>query len=335
MIGSMDRTRKLRLAATLLFFGAAAHGAVRAGPKVPAAPPALPAAAALSPNIPAMPAPVNVTPDYRAAWSNPDAALDLAELRKTKVLLVPGFLTGPLLRMGQLPGWKGHRYFGELMDWLKSNKIDYELVPVHTGQSFAHNGAIIADSIANSKKKVLVVSHSKGGRDTLEALISRPDLRPRVRAWVPVQAPFRGTPLAGLNGLRMFAYLLPMFGGSKDSGLSLSERDSREYYLANEKEIADIISAIPIVAFTSYVSEAPLHWLKAVRPVFKWTWRAIRARAGRNDSMVPAASAALPGMRFVSAPEVDHFSPFLKTPRVFDRLRMIKSLLALVLKNAS
>lgn len=71
-----------------------------------------------------------------------------------------------------------------------------------TQQGVVANGKAIAGVIARLRsqnvKRVVIVTHSKGGLDTLEALTTNENLwKAPVVGWLALQAPFLGSPIAG------------------------------------------------------------------------------------------------------------------------------------------
>lgn len=282
----------------------------------------------------------NVTEEYQSLWKgNSDASLraadppELRELRKYKILLVPGILSGAFIRLGNHPAWPGRRYFGDQIDWLEQMGLDYEVVDVQTMRSFEHNAPIVARAIATSVKPVLAVTHSWGGRILLHALISRPDLRARVRGWIPVQVPFSGSHIADFPAIGAVSNLLRLFGGSKETVLAMSTARSREYCERHREDIAEILRVVPAVAFASWVNPAAPRWLAFANPLLQWAWEAVSRRGGRNDILIPVESAVLPGLPYVAVPGVDHLAPFIETPAPFDRVRFLKTLLTMVLRR--
>jgi hypothetical protein len=88
-----------------------------------------------------------------------------------RFLLVPGFM------WDFCPGM-----FGPNIDELRSMGIDTKLVKVHSMGATARNAAIVAEAIERSPKPVVLVAHSKGGLDAMQALADRPDLASKVAA---------------------------------------------------------------------------------------------------------------------------------------------------------
>jgi hypothetical protein len=132
-------------------------------------------------------------------------------------------------------------------------------------ESVEHNAnailAYLLDARA-ARKQIVIVSHSKGGLDTLDALL-RPEasalLGDTVVGWVALQAPFYGSPVADPAPSAINAVLLSALGGNGES-LDDLKTAGREAYMAaravddpGAPDIGDITSAIPVIsAYTTY-----------------------------------------------------------------------------------
>lgn len=109
---------------------------------------------------------------------------ELQEIKKYKVLLVPGVLaesfdsqSGNQIKVGFI----FEDAFLEQKKLLKENKIDFSFLSIDTESPVEVNALTIISEIEKSDKPVLIYSHSKGGLDTLEALRLRPDLMRKLR----------------------------------------------------------------------------------------------------------------------------------------------------------
>lgn len=284
---------------------------------------------------------VDATEEYHSLWNGPPGATlreaehpELSELRNYKVLLVPGFMTGLYVRLGNRADWPARRYFGDQLDWLKKMDVEHEVAAVHSLQSVEHNAPIIAKAIESSEKPVIVITHSMGGRILLHALITRPELRARVRGWTPMQTPFLGSHVADLPALVGISNLLRLFGGTKESVRSMRGYRSLRYYELHREAIEEILLVVPVVAFASWVNTSAPAWLALANPVLKWAWNAVSRSGGKNDILVPVKNAALPGMPLVVVHGVDHASAVVDTPASVDRVRILKTLLTMVLRRS-
>jgi len=127
-----------------------------------------------------------------------------------------------------------------------------------TIESVDHNAAAILaylQAARESRKQIVIVSHSKGGLDTLHALLlpeAKELWRDTVIGWVALQAPFFGSPVADLAPSQINALLLSALGGNGQS-LDDLKREQREGRMAGYTNLAGLSSAIPIIsAYSTY-----------------------------------------------------------------------------------
>lgn len=137
-------------------------------------------------------------------------------------------------------------------------------------QSVAHNAAAIVDYLQTvTDHTIVIVSHSKGGLDTLHALITDPALAEDgpVVGWVALQAPFFGSPVASLAPAVADQLLIALGGGPALSDLSPGVREP--YMTANAAAVAQIAAAIPILSCSStYDSTSRPDWAAYALTVF-------------------------------------------------------------------
>ena len=96
---------------------------------------------------------------------------------------------------------------------------------------------MISAAVEASPLPVIIIGHSKGGLDTLEALITNRALLKKVRGVVTIQTPFSGTPVADYmssqNVLRKIAIkLLYKLGGAEEVMKQLGTVERKSYLLA-------------------------------------------------------------------------------------------------------
>jgi len=127
----------------------------------------------------------------------------------------------------------------------------------NTSQSVEHNAAAIRALLRQTDKKVILVTHSKGGLDTLHALLGAPELWARVRGWVAFQSPFYGSPLADSTSSPMDGVLLQALGGGDAQALAdLKVKTRTAYMQAHKSAIRKLTRRVPVVAaYTVYESE--------------------------------------------------------------------------------
>lgn len=266
----------------------------------------------------------DLTRSYQALYKA-DCALrqdQILALRKHKVLLIPGYFSN-----------FEPAHFAEHMQWFTTIGVAHEKVNVQAGQSTAVNAAIVATAIRQSTLPVILISHSKGSVDTLEALRTEPTLQPKVKGWVSLQGVFFGSPIADMlldeNFLNpLFSTLiLGFFGGTKDGAQGLTTTASSKYYQNHKTVISAIVRDIPNIAFASALDAKP----GTTQTTQLELPHDLMRRVGiPNDGLVPIDSAVIPGMNFIKVSGVDHIAPVMPAMMKYDRIRMTKALLLLL-----
>jgi hypothetical protein len=264
---------------------------------------------------------LDLTREYLDAYGSNCAfgAAHAEAMRKYKVLLVPGYFSN-----------LDTAYFADQLRWLASIGVQREKVAVRSGQSVAINAPIVAAAIRESTRPVILITHSKGSVDALEALRAEPSLRTKVKGWVSIQGAFFGTPVADLlldgsllNPMVSTA-ILGLFGGTKESAQGLTTGASLAYYRDHTAAISMVVRDVPAVAFASALDDTPGADAKTLLEI---PLELMRREGVRSDGVVPIDNAVLPGMDFVKVSGVDHFAPVMPALQRFDRVRMTKALL--------
>ena len=126
-----------------------------------------------------------------------------------------------------------------------------------TSESVEHNAAAILKLLRKTKKKVIIVSHSKGGLDTLHALLAAPELWGKtVIGWVALQAPFHGSPVADPTFSAANDFLLEVLGGNGQSARDLRTETRAPYMEANAERISALTARIPVIsAYSTYQAD--------------------------------------------------------------------------------
>ncbi|MCZ6587765.1 MAG: hypothetical protein O7B24_07460 [Alphaproteobacteria bacterium] len=258
----------------------------------------------------------------------------LDELRGYKIVVVPSYLSGLLIDASDL---RLADYFRSQIEALKADGIETEIAPVDTEQSVAVNGRRLAAFVAKSNRPVCIVSHSKGGLDTLEFLLrAEPEVRRQIACWVVMQSPFGGSPVADLiveedwtRGITK--PVLRALGGSGKSIDDLTVEIRTKYMNKHAQYIETIGKTFPIIALATYLdgSRTPsLH----LAPTYRW----MKGQGIENDGLVPLNSALLPGARYIVLAGLDHTDPVAAKPFLgnpVDRVLLWKSLLYLALSD--
>jgi pimeloyl-ACP methyl ester carboxylesterase len=125
----------------------------------------------------------------------------------------------------------------------------------NTSESVEHNARAIRALLWSTDKKVILVTHSKGGLDTLHALVGAPALAKKVIGWVALQSPFYGSPLADSTFAPVNEVLLAALGGNGQSVEDLEVETRVAYMHEHRSEIKRLMRRIPVIAgYTVYES---------------------------------------------------------------------------------
>ncbi|OIO01073.1 MAG: hypothetical protein AUJ51_09095 [Elusimicrobia bacterium CG1_02_56_21] len=301
------------------------------------------AASAFSPE--AVPAPVRAGRDLTAEFLNvrksPGQGLEeskIAELRKCKVLLVRGFMTGGYVEPFEILGhkvWIG-RYFNDQKEVLRDLGVDFSMVDIDSAMTPSHNAAKVALAIRGSEKPVIIISHSDGGMYVLQSLVENPELAVRVRGFIPLQAPFSGTPVADyVRGKKVFsammAALLGHFGGTLESLESMTLAERGGYQEANREAVGAIVSKLNIICFASWKAEKH-HKLDTLLELPR---DFMLKRGLNNDGLTPADSSILTGADYIKLEGADHVVTVMAADMVleFDRRAFTRALLAMIISS--
>jgi hypothetical protein len=234
------------------------------------------------------------------------AHVSRSELAPYKILFVPGFTATYL---DQTVG-----YFREARAELERLGLregkDFELILDQRGfageRTVSENSAALAEILRDSPRPVLVVTHSKGGVDLLEALIVHPDLRAKVRGWFSYQGAIGGSILADVVSrgwtrpiMRTF---LAAYGGSIEA-LEDMRQDVRAAYI--EEHLADVeavVREVPVVSLVTQEDYDRLSFrLRTVVKLFDPDYL-----QNESDGMISIRNAMLPYSPFVFLTGVSH-----------------------------
>jgi triacylglycerol esterase/lipase EstA (alpha/beta hydrolase family) len=126
-----------------------------------------------------------------------------------------------------------------------------------TSESVEHNARAIREAIRAADRPVIVVSHSKGGLDTLEALLAVPGFwGQKVVGWVALHPPFHGSPLADPAPSAVHDLFSRVVGGNGQALDDLKTTTRAVYMDANAERIAELTAAIPVIsAYSVYEAD--------------------------------------------------------------------------------
>jgi hypothetical protein len=279
---------------------------------------------------------VTATYEQARARSVATAAGAAERISGSTVLLVRGFLSDAIVQIGaliesipdgrQVAGGIGE-YFDAQMRWLGRIHAPCERVRIESEAPVRDNAARIRGRI-EAFPRVLIISHSKGCLDVLEALLGAPALWSRLAGWIAIQGPFAGTPvadaIAAQPALRIGAAAVLAAAGGSIASIEDMRTTTREASLDHHAaRISDLLAAVPTLCFASHMPP------KRCAPILAPTAALIEATpgGGHNDGLVPRASAVLPGARVVFSHEVDHAMPVMASLEPLDRVAFTQALL--------
>jgi hypothetical protein len=213
----------------------------------------------------------------------------------------------------------------------RDDGFDAEIADIDAGATVTANGARLAEILTQHHCPTWIVTHSKGGLDTLEALVTCPGVRRYVDGWIAFQAPFQGSPVADIacsapKARRIGAAALKLLG-TDPRAISDLTTDARARYLeANATPIAQLLGQVPVMC----VGTASRKGLLPSWPTVKW----MEERGLRNDGLVPVTSAILPGAHYVLLDGMGHgevTTNHVFSGRGFEQIDLLKALFALML----
>lgn len=294
---------------------------------------------------------VPVTETFRTTWDRIQSADSfpsaLEPLNQYHVLFVRGFLSSGIIDVDtseqELQARIGPQY-KQQKNWMEANGISHQIADIGPANSIQENGELIRKQIMNAPKPVLLVTHSKGSIDSLEALIDHPDVRRKTAGWVSIQGSFLGSPVADwvLNNsvLSDLAFhLLEEIGGTRESLKQLGTERRNEYTRKHREGIETVRRDVPMISFTSYKSEDSQGFLDpdeldTILEPFRDA--IVKHRGLKNDGLMPWKFSILPGSRYIKIKGVDHFTSVSDSNIVeFNHVLLFKTLLAMIVEQQS
>lgn len=243
----------------------------------------------------------------------------ISYLKSQTILLIPGVLSQSFssisnqkIKIDYLIG----DIFSDHEDWLIEQGLNYESLDIESEASPQENKEFIIQVLEDLPDDIIIFTHSKGGLDTLEALIHRPDLLEKITGVITVQTPFQGAPVADAftkNSLMksISQWLFEFLGGSEDGLLSLTTKESRRRNNKNHKNFQRIIESVPVINYGSF-KEDTFGWDTPLETFRDYT----QLKAGKNDGVVPLSSSFLDNTYQITESGVDHLNSVTSTQGV-------------------
>ena len=193
----------------------------------------------------------------------------------------------------------GLDYMAGQRAWLARIGVDVSVARLPTAAPVEANAARLADLILGEARPVVLVGHSKGGVEALAALL-RPGVATRCRAFLALQSPFHGSPIADAalahGPVRQAAHHVLRFAGIGDGqGLLDLTCPVRQAWMREHAEaIAALTAHLPVASIATAIADPPGWRDRPYLPLARWM---ARIGAGPGDGLVPVASTVLPGAR--------------------------------------
>lgn len=258
---------------------------------------------------------------------------DLNKLKQFKVLLVPGFLSDVFRKISKVTKTviDISGYFDDQLGFLKGHNIDVEIVDLESEGPIPNNSKIIVQKIKNSDKPVILIGHSKGAVDMLDAILNmdKEYLKEKVMGLISIQAPFYGTPWTDdICNNRVIKFItniiLKLDGGTVECLCSVTPKRRSVYMKKNIKKIASLAKIIPIINFGSWIDRDTLNMMM-------YTHRKMLNMGLQNDGLVPLKSMFINDTFYISVQGIDHASTVMRNPLVpLDRYVFTQSLIKIL-----
>ncbi|MEN8174366.1 MAG: hypothetical protein ABFS23_01300 [Pseudomonadota bacterium] len=203
---------------------------------------------------------------------------------------------------------------GSVPAHLRQFGYDHVILKVDSLSSSASNARQIRDAIMQmqplgDEPRLVLIGYSKGPSDILEAVVSYPEIRPRVAAVVSVAGSVGGSPLANTVSQSTLAWLRYWPGAqctSGDGGAIESLRpETRKAWLARH----------PLPRDFPYYSLVTLPEPERVSALLSISYNKLSRVDGRNDGQVLAYDQVIPGSTLVGYVNADHWAPAVPIAR--------------------
>lgn len=273
----------------------------------------------------------DISAEYHREWSAlSDARTEtlVTELQNYKVLMIPGFFSNNVIALGG-------EQFEDQMHWFTNHGVENERVWIESEADNEFNAIIIREKIIESKKPVIIIAQSKGCMDSLASLVAYPEIREKVKAFLPLNGPFQGTPLANLavsySHMRdTISWMLEQLGGDIRSVESLRVEVSQRYLDREEIEIQNLRDSMPLIALAARIPRDP----KRMNTSFAIPRDFLEAQGYINDGLLPWQSSVLPGAEYVLLENFDHATSIRNSKKIpFDRVHFIQTMLWMLRKR--
>lgn len=220
-----------------------------------------------------------------------------------RLVFVPGFLSNC---------FPSFATFADVIDAARAAGFAAHLLDVGGRGSIEANAARLAGQIGqlpDDGRRLVIVGHSKGVLDALQAMVENPQLARHVAAVVGVAGAFNGSPLADqLRGLyRVVVASNPLLRCEAGAGDELEglRPDARRAWWRDHGEAL----AMPVYALVALPDET------RVSPVLAFTHARLAEIDGYNDGQLLARDQVAPGGALLGYINADHLEAAIPQPR--------------------
>jgi hypothetical protein len=199
------------------------------------------------------------------------------------------------------------RATSEMKDYLA--RAGYHFIPVHVSgvASSAYNARRIRDALLRiaepgDGRHLVIIAHSKGVPDALEALVRYPDARERVAALVSVAGAVGGSPLADPHpaALLQLASLLP--------GVACREGDAQAIASLRRQTRRTWMARHPLPAAVRYYTLVAMPEAQRVSLGLRLPYELLRGFEPGNDGNLLASDQVVPGSTLLGYLNADHWA---------------------------
>lgn len=252
---------------------------------------------------------------------------EITELKDCHILFIPGIFSKFIhLFIG--------KYFKPQIKFLKKHGIDNYTILWSTELSCEGMAKKIKE-VADRHKKILVITHSKGGIDFLTFLVNHPNYQEKLKGWLCLQAPIWGSQFADFlyaNPLSrsFFKFTVVMYGGESKSAEQLTTHYRKNFMINNKAAIEDIVSRKNILFLASSVKSKKTSY--GLPLMFGNLF--YKKNKMHSDGLVEIESAAINRVD-IRLDEVDHASTVLPArEKNFSNMKATSAFFRILILNA-
>jgi pimeloyl-ACP methyl ester carboxylesterase len=214
-----------------------------------------------------------------------------------RALMVPGLLAECVADKSKL--------FEDSVANLEAQGYKTGYIQTRGRQSSERNALLIRDAILAQPEgeKLLLVAHSKGGVDSLQALAQFPELADRVLAVISVSGAINGSPIADIfpEGLAEFIEEVKISDCPPGEGVEAMDSLRRTVRL-------QWLAAHPLPQKVRYYSLAAFAKPEDMSAVLKPFYDILGRNDPLNDGLVLCSDAIIPGSVLLGYPNADHMA---------------------------